>query len=126
SAQYFISRIFSGLFRPRKPILGNEFTGEVVDLGESVTQFRVGDRVFGYDDKNFGAHAEYKVIAETAGVALLPESLSYEEAAPMLEGAHYALGNIRAAKIKHGQRVLINGATGAIGSAAVQLVKSMG
>jgi len=126
SAQYFISRIFSGLFRPRKPILGNEFTGEVVDLGESVTQFRVGDRVFGYDDKNFGAHAEYKVIAETAGVALLPESLSYEEAAPMLEGAHYALGNIRAAKIKAGDKVLVNGATGAIGSAAVQLLKHFG
>lgn len=126
SAEYFISRLFSGLLKPRNKILGNEFAGEVEAIGDQVTQFNVGDRVFGYDDKHFGAHAEYKVIKETAGVTTIPTGLSYEEAAPMLEGAHYALGDIRAAKVQAGQSALVNGGTGAIGSAAVQLLKAMG
>lgn len=126
SAEYFIVRFFSGLFRPKNPILGNEFAGEVTEVGKTVTAFKPGDRVFGYNDSQFGAHAEYMVMAENDAVAPMPPAMTYEEAAPITEGGHYALCDIRAAKIRKGQAVLINGATGAIGSAAVQLVKVLG
>lgn len=122
----FIVRFFSGLFEPTSKTLGNEFAGDIEAIGNDVTLFKVGDKVFGYDDLNFGAHAEYKIMAESDSVATMPASMTYEEAAPITEGGHYALSNIRAAKIKSGQKVLINGATGAIGSAAVQLVKHIG
>ncbi len=126
SAQYFISRFFSGLIRPRNKILGNEFAGEVEETGEAVSQFRIGDRVFGYNDSTFGAHAEYMKLKEGGAITTMPEGLSFEEAAPITEGAHYALGNIRAAKVQAGHNVLVNGATGGIGSAAVQLLKHFG
>ncbi|WP_229312306.1 NAD(P)-dependent alcohol dehydrogenase [Larkinella punicea] len=126
SAEYFIVRFFSGLFRPKQPILGNEFAGEVTEIGKEVTAFKPGDRVFGYNDSQFGAHAEYMVMAENDAIAPMPPAMTYEEAAPISEGGHYALCDIRAAKIRKGQAVLINGATGAIGSAAVQLVKHLG
>lgn len=126
SAEYVISRFWSGLFRPHTKILGNEFAGEIVAAGGEVSLFRIGDRVFGYDDSRFGGHAEYKVIAESGTLSLVPDHLAYHEAAPITEGAHYALANIRAAKVKAGQQVLVNGATGAIGSAAVQLLRYFG
>ncbi len=126
SAEYVIVRFFSGLLRPKQPILGNEFAGEVTEVGKTVTAFKPGDRVFGYNDSQFGAHAEYMVMAENDAVAPMPPTMTYEEAAPITEGGHYALCDIRAAKIRRGQTVLINGATGAIGSAAVQLVKHLG
>ena len=126
SAVYFISRFFSGLFKPKYKILGNEFAGEIVSIGQSVKMFRTGDKVFGYNDTRFGAHAEFMIMPETGPIATIPESLSFSEAAPITEGGHYALCDIRAAKIKSGQDILINGATGAIGSAAVQIVKSLG
>jgi NADPH:quinone reductase-like Zn-dependent oxidoreductase len=126
SAEYFISRFFSGLFKPKIRILGNEFAGTIEEVGKNVTLFNIGDRVFGYDDSKFGAHAEYKTIAESAAVTIIPDNLSLEQAAPILEGAHYALCDIRAAKVKSGDNVMIYGASGAIGSAAVQLVKYFG
>lgn len=126
SAEYFISRFFSGLFKPKNKILGNEFAGEVEAIGNKVTLFSVGDKVFGYNDTRFGAHAEYMLMAENEAITTLPANLTYEEAAPITEGGHYALCNIRATKISAGQNILINGATGAIGSAAVQLVKNIG
>ncbi|MFD2885383.1 NAD(P)-dependent alcohol dehydrogenase [Chitinophaga cymbidii] len=126
SAVYFVSRFWSGLLRPRFHTLGCEFAGQVEAIGSDVTSFQIGDRVFGYNDEKFGAHAEYITIAETGAVATIPEHLTYEEAAPLTEGAHYALGNIRAAKISGPQHVLVYGATGAIGSAAVQLLKYFG
>lgn len=126
SAEYFLTRLFSGLFKPRNPILGTEFAGDVEAMGRSVSTFQVGDRVFGFSDPGFGAHAEYMVMKAEGAVATIPDGLSYEEAAPICEGAHYALNNIRAAKIDKGQKVLINGATGAIGSAALQLLKHFG
>lgn len=125
SAEYFISRFFSGLIRPNNKILGNEFAGVIEAIGEQVTTFSVGDKVFGYNDKTFGAHAEYMTLPESAPVVTMPEGLSFEEAAPITEGAHYALCDIRAAKVKPGDHVLVYGATGAIGSAAVQILKSM-
>ncbi len=126
SAEYFISRFFSGLFRPKNKTLGNEFAGEIEMVGKDVTLFKTGDKVFGYNDTTFGAHAEYMIMAQHDAITKMPGNVSYEEAAPITEGAHYALCDIRAAKIKPGQKILINGATGAIGSAAVQLVKYFG
>ncbi len=126
SAEYFISRFFSGLWRPKYNTLGNEFAGVVEATGKDVTLFKAGDKVFGYNDTKFGAHAEYMTMTEGEAITTMPANVSFEEAAPITEGAHYALGNIRAAKIKRGQKILINGATGAIGSAAVQLVKFFG
>ncbi len=126
SAEYFISRFFSGLFRPKNKTLGNEFAGEIETVGKNVTSFKIGNKVFGYNDTKFGAHAEFMTMAEDEAITTMPGNLTYEEAAAITEGGHYALGNIRAAKIKSGQKILINGATGAIGSAAVQLVKYFG
>ena len=126
SAEYFISRFFSGLFRPKNKTLGNEFAGAIEVIGKNVTSFKPGDKVFGYNDINFGAHAEYMTMAENGAITTIPKNLSYEEAAPITEGAHYALCDLRAAKLKSGQKILINGATGAIGSAAVQLSKYFG
>ena len=121
SAEYFIIRFFSGMFRPKNQILGNEFAGEIEAIGKNVTAFKAGDKVFGYNDTKFGAHAEYIVMSEDAAISIMPENVSFTEAAAITEGSHYALCNLRAAKIKSGQKYLINGATGGIGSAAVQL-----
>jgi len=126
SAEYFISRFFSGLFRPNQQILGCEFSGIIEAIGPEVKTFEVGDAVFGLDDAKFGGHAEYKVIAENRAIATIPEGVSFQQAAAISEGAHYAWVDIRAAKIKKGQNILVNGATGAIGSAAVQLIKYLG
>jgi NADPH:quinone reductase-like Zn-dependent oxidoreductase len=126
----FFVRLFTGLISPKGVVLGNEFAGEVQAVGSGVTSFTVGDQVFGYSGlqhgSRFGAHAEYLAIAEDGSLATMPANLTYEEAAASTEGSHYALSLIRRAKIRRGQEVLVNGATGAIGSAAVQLLKSMG
>jgi NADPH:quinone reductase-like Zn-dependent oxidoreductase len=122
----FIVRLFSGIRKPRATVLGNEFAGTVESIGSAVTSFAVGDRVFGYCEGVFGAHAEYVSVSQNSPIALLPSNLSYEEAAPGTEGAHYALAFITRAKIREGQHVLVNGATGAIGSAAIQLLKDLG
>ena len=124
----WIVRLFFGLFKPRVNILGSEFAGRVVMVGKGVTRFAVGDDVFGYRDDvgGFGGHAEYLSIAEDEMLAKIPKGMSYQQAAPMLEGAHYALFYVRAAGIGQGTRVLINGATGAIGSAAVQICSHLG
>lgn len=126
SAEYFISRFWSGLLRPKHQILGCEFAGVIEEIGQRVTTFKKGDKVFGFNDKTFGGHAEYLTIAETDAVATIPEGFSFDEAAAISEGAHYALVDIRAAKVERGQKVLVYGATGAIGSAAVQLLKHFG
>ena len=126
SAEYFISRFWSGLFRPKYQILGCEFAGKIEEIGKSVTIFRKEDKVFGYNDKTWGGHGEYLTIAENDAITFLPGNLNFNEAAPITEGAHYALNNIRASKIQKGQNVLVYGATGAIGSAAVQLLKHFG
>jgi NADPH:quinone reductase-like Zn-dependent oxidoreductase len=126
SAEYFISRFWSGLLRPKYQILGCEFAGVIEEIGKSVTTFRNGDKVFGYNDKSFGGHGEYLTIAESDAITSIPDNLSVDKAAALTEGAHYALVNIRAAKIERGQNALVNGATGAIGSAAVQLLKHFG
>ncbi len=126
SAEYFVSRFFSGLFRPKNTILGNEFAGIVAEIGTNVSSFKLGDKVFGYNDKTFGTHAEYLCLNEKSNLALIPENIEIYQAAAICEGAHYALCDIRAAKVKAGYHVLVYGATGAIGSSAVQLLKHFG
>jgi NADPH:quinone reductase-like Zn-dependent oxidoreductase len=125
-AKPFFVRVFTGLLRPRVTILGNEFAGDVEAIGPAVTSFALGDRVFGYDDSRWGAHAQYLTIREDASLALIPANLTYSQAAPATEGSHYALADITRARVRVGQSVLVNGATGAIGSAAVQLLASDG
>lgn len=115
-----------GPVRPRATVLGSEFAGVVEAVGSGVTSFEAGDRVFGYNGSRFGAHAEYMSIPEDGPLAAMPANVTFEEAAPSTEGSHYALAFIRKAKIHSGQDVLVNGATGAVGSAAVQLLKSLG
>ncbi len=126
SAEYFISRLFSGLLSPKLRILGCEFAGEITAKGYEVQLYNVGDRIFGFDDSKFGGHAEYKVISEVGAMAKIPQGMDYYEAVAMTEGSHYALGIIKAAKVKAGDIVLVYGATGAIGSAGVQLLKHLG
>lgn len=126
SAEYFVSRFWSGLFSPNYPILGCKFSGIIVEKGSRVTTFKIGDKVFGFNAKTFGGHAEYLTINESATIATMPNNISFEEATAITEGAHYALCDIRAAKVTTGQNVLVYGATGAIGSAAVQLLKNIG
>ena len=126
AAKPFIVRFFAGLIRPRVTVLGGEFAGVVEAAGGGVTAFTAGDRVFGFSEGRFGAHAEYLVIPDDGALAAMPANTTFEQAAPSTEGSHYALSYIRAAKIRSGQHVLVNGATGAIGSAAVQLIKSLG
>lgn len=126
SGKPFIVRLLTGLRRPKTTVLGNEFAGEVEAVGSGVTSFAVGDRVFGYNEGPFGAHAEYMTVAASGSVATMPTGSTFEEAACSTEGSHYALSTIRRAKVRRGQDVLVYGATGAIGSAAVQLLKSVG
>ena len=126
AAKPFLYRLFLGPVRPRLTILGNEFAGQVEAVGAAVTAFAPGDRVFGWRSERFGAHAEYLAMPANGSLATIPAELTYEEAAPGTEGAHYALSLIWAAGIGGGHDVLVNGATGAIGSAAVQLLAHLG
>jgi NADPH:quinone reductase-like Zn-dependent oxidoreductase len=126
AARPFFMRSFTGLRRPRRTVLGTEFAGEVVDTGERVDRFAVGDLVFGYCEGRFGAHAEYVVADQSASVATVPVGVSMAEAAAATEGFHYARSAIRRAGIRPGDDVLVNGATGGIGSAAVQQLSAMG
>jgi NADPH:quinone reductase-like Zn-dependent oxidoreductase len=126
SGKPFIVRPFSGLLRPKATVLGCEFAGVIEVVGTGVSSFEVGDKVFGFSEWRFGAHAEYLTMPEDGSLATMPGNVTFEEAAASTEGSHYALSMITKAKIDSGQRVLVNGATGAIGSAAVQLLKRLG
>ena len=126
AAHPWIVRFFSGLTKPKATILGCEFAGEIEAVGRDVTAFETGERVFGFSEDRFGAHAEYLTMPADGMLATMPADLSYEEAAPSTEGSLYALSLIRTAKLRSGQGVLVNGGTGAIGSAAVQLLKDTG
>ncbi len=125
-ADPFAVRFIFGLIKPKISILGTVFSGEVESVGEDVTHFKVGDFVFGHTDMSFGAYAEYKCLPENGSVALKPTNISHKEAAVIPFGGVTALHFIKKAKIKLGQKVLVVGASGAVGSAAVQLAKSFG
>ncbi len=118
-----LSRLVSGFPRPRRPILGSEFAGEVVAAGEAVSEFKVGDGIFGNTGMGFGAHAEFVCVRESGKVAPMPAGTTFVEAAPVTDGALNSLWCLRLAHLRKGERVLIYGASGSLGTAAVQLAK---
>ncbi|MFB0559600.1 MAG: NAD(P)-dependent alcohol dehydrogenase [Candidatus Lokiarchaeia archaeon] len=122
----FIIRFFTGLFKPSSPIPGTDFAGEIEAVGKNVVSYKIGDRVFGFDDNGLGSHSQYMTIQEDKPLSIIPENLNYEHAVASLEGAHYAYNFIKKVDLKSGQKVLVNGATGAIGSAIVQFLKYFG
>lgn len=120
-------RLYVGWRKPlRVPILGQEMAGEVAAVGSTVTRFRVGDRIFGTTGMHFGAHAEYLCLPENAVLALMPDGLGYDEAAGVSVGGIEALHFLRKADVRRGQKVLINGAGGSIGTLAVQIACTHG
>ncbi len=125
-AEPFIMRFFTGLLKPNKSILGTDFAGKIEAVGKDVESLKVGDKVFGLDDSGLSSHAQYMTLSENKALATIPNNISYEEAAASMEGAHYAYNFLNKVNLKSGQKVLVNGATGAIGSAAVQLLKYFG
>lgn len=126
TARPFIMRFFIGFFKPKLPIPGTDFAGDIVAVGSNVTLFKPGDRVFGFDDKGVASQAELMVIAESAPLAKIPQGITFEHAAASLEAAHYAYNFANRLKLVPGQNVLVNGASGGIGSALVQILKHIG
>jgi len=122
----FVMQFFTGLGRPTSPTTGTDFAGQIEAIGKRVTAFKVGERVWGFYDNGLSSHAEYLTISEHAAVFTIPEHISYEQAAASAEGAHYAYNFVNKLTLSAGQKVLVNGATGAIGSASVQILKSLG
>lgn len=122
-AKPFIMRFVLGFFKPKKIILGTDFAGDIVAMGKNVKSFHIGDRVFGFDDTGVQSQAKYLTLAENGSLFPIPDAISYKQAAASLEGAHYAYTFVHKVNIQPGQRILINGATGAIGSALVQFVR---
>ena len=125
-SEYFAVRLVGGLFKPKHTILGSELAGEVEAIGKEVKTFKKGDRVFGLKCIVFGAHAEYICVPETGSITTMPTGISYEEAAASSDGPFLALAYFKKIKIQKGQTILINGATGSIGSAGLQLAKYYG
>jgi NADPH:quinone reductase-like Zn-dependent oxidoreductase len=124
AAHPFFVRIFIGMRRPQRRILGGELAGEVAAVGTGVTDFAVGDRVFGVS--GFGAHAEYLCLRQDKPLTQMPEGMTYEEAAAVCDGAMAAFSCLLGADLRTGRSLLIYGASGSIGSAAVQVAKSAG
>ncbi len=123
-AKPFVSRFFTGIRRPKRRILGMEFAGEIEAVGRAVTGFAVGDPVFGV--KGSGAHAEFVAVRESAPIAHKPSGMTFEEAAAICDGAALALACFRKADLREGQRLLVYGASGSVGTAGVQLARHFG
>lgn len=121
-----MTRLVFGVSRPKQPILGTELAGVIESVGNDVKKFKVGDQVFAFSDTAMGCHAEYKCMPEDGAVALKPPNLTFEEAAALSFGGTTALDFFRRGRLQNGERVLVNGASGAVGTAAVQLAKHFG
>jgi NADPH:quinone reductase-like Zn-dependent oxidoreductase len=126
SAEYFISRFLTGLLRPKHRIPGTELAGEVEAVGPGETEFEVGDRVFGVSSKTAGAHAEFVCLPQSAPLAHMPTGMTFEEAAAVCDGVILALSFLRRVDLQKRREVLVYGASGSIGTAAVQLLKHFG
>lgn len=122
TAKPFIMRFVLGLIKPRQIVLGTEFAGVVESVGNNVKSVRIGSKVFGFNDIGSASQAEYMISGKTE-LFSIPENINFQQAAGSLEGAHYAYSFIHKVNIKPGQKVLINGATGGIGSALLQFTK---
>ena len=125
-AEPWAVRLFFGLTKPKKHVLGGVLSGEVEVIGKNVTQFKTGDQVFGSTGMSFGAYAEYVCLAEDGILSIKPNNISHVEAATIPFGGTTALQFLKKANIKAGQKVLIYGASGAVGTAAVQLARYFG
>ncbi|NOU47168.1 MAG: NAD(P)-dependent alcohol dehydrogenase, partial [Bacteroidales bacterium] len=121
-----IIRLVNGLIKPKKTILGSELAGKIEAIGKDVKTFKPDDRVFGLSTSNFGAHAEYICLPETASIAIMPANTSYNEAAAVCDGLNLAITYIRKIDFTNERKILINGASGSIGTACVQLARYYG
>jgi NADPH:quinone reductase-like Zn-dependent oxidoreductase len=124
SAELFVTRFFTGLRRPKRKILGMELAGEIEAVGAAVTEFQVGDDVFGVIGS--GANAEYVCVPESAPLAHKPVGMSFEEAAAVCDGASLALACLRKGDLREGRSIVVYGASGSVGTAAVQLARHLG
>jgi NADPH:quinone reductase-like Zn-dependent oxidoreductase len=122
----FMGRAFFGFTGPRQPVLGTELAGDVEAVGRGVTRFKAGDRVFAFTGSAMGCHAEYKSLREDGQVELIPANVAYDSAAALSFGGMTALGALRRAKVGKGDTVLIVGASGSVGSAAIQVARHLG
>jgi len=121
-----LSRLIFGLRRPKRRVLGSELAGVVDAVGDAVSEFAIGDHVFGTSGLRFGAHAEFICLAEGSSLARMPGGVTFEQAAAVCDGAINALTSLRRAAVGEGRSILIYGASGSIGTAAVQVAKSFG
>ena len=123
----FFMRLFTGLFKPKLSVTGSDFAGQVEAVGAGVQSFKVGDKVMGFGGVFcIGSHTQYITFPEKEGIVLIPHNVTYEQAAACLEGAYYAAAVITTLKPSAGQKVMVYGATGAIGSAYIQFLKYYG
>jgi NADPH:quinone reductase-like Zn-dependent oxidoreductase len=123
---WLFAKLALGFWKPRKPVLGSEFSGIIEEVGKNVTKFKIGDEVFAFTEHNFGAYAEYICINENSCIAIKPNNLSFEQSAALSFGGITALHFLKESKIKIGDKILIYGASGSVGTYAVQLSKYYG
>ena len=121
-----VGRLIFGVRRPRQPVLGTELAGEVESVGNEVSRFKAGDQVFAFTGARMGSHAEYRCVPEDGAIALKPPNLSYGEAAALSFGGTTALDFFRRGNLRSGEKVLVNGASGGVGTAAVQIARHFG
>jgi NADPH:quinone reductase-like Zn-dependent oxidoreductase len=126
SADLFASRIVTGLLRPKRKILGSDLAGVVATVGATVTEFEVGDRVFGINPWKFGTHAEFVCMRASGALGRMPAGVSFDEAAAVCDGAILALNALRPVDLSTGKTIVVYGASGSIGTAGVQLAKYFG
>lgn len=124
--EYFIVRVIAGFFKPKNTILGTELAGEIETIGNGVKTFKPGDQVFGLSTAKFGTHAEYICLPESASIATMPPNISYPEAAAVCDGLMLGMNLVRKIDFANAPKILVNGATGSIGSACVQLASHYG